>query len=478
MKAFRSFCRLLLLSALALPLSGLDLPPNRVLTLNGTSSFVDIPSSAGLQNATELTIGVWLNPSSQSGLFVGKTDGQSGQSQRSYQIAWQSSGTLVVDVFWEVVGGKPDFATLATPVPANRWTHVAVAFSSALGSLQVFTNGVLATADLTLAGRTLRQTSLPVTLGRIAGSANTYAKGSLDELRIWNRALSATEILAEFHCPSSGDPSLKGYWNFDDGTALDLTGNGNGSLQGGASIGLIAGEDVIHADCDQPRPATATAQVVNGFVVGATITDGGYGYTNTPLVTITGGGGSGATATSTMVNGVVTGITIVTAGTGYTGTPSLVIEPPPYPPEQAKGTATLVNGFVTGVTITEGGHGYGDTPPPVHLLGGGGTGAKAVATVVNGVVTGITVTDPGSGYTTLPRVLIAAPPGLPSLSIDVSQVRVVLRLLSGYTYQLQTTTEFAGWTNIGSPFLATEETMTQVFEVTGSTQTFRVVQVP
>lgn len=466
------------LSLWASPLSGQGVPPNQVLTLNGATAYVDIPSHAGLQNPTAMTIGVWLNPASQNGLFVGKTDGQSGQSQRSYQIAWQSSGTLVVDVFWQVVGGKPDFTTLATPVPANRWTHVAVAFSSSLGSLQVFTNGVLATADLTLTGRTLRQTSLPLTLGRIAGSANTYAKGSLDELRIWNRALAAAEILAEFHCPSAGDSSLKGHWNFDDGTALDLTGNGNGSLQGGASIGLLAGGDVIHAGCDQPRPATATVQVVNGFVVGAIITDGGYGYTNRPVVTITGGGGTGATATATVVNGVVTGITIVTAGTGYTGTPSLVIEPPPYPPEQAKGTATLVNGFVTGVTITEGGHGYGDTPPPVHLLGGGGTGAKAVATVVNGAVTGITVTDPGSGYTTLPRVLIAAPPGLPSLSVEVTQVKVILHLIPGYNYQLQTTTDFTAWTNVGSPFLATEETLTQVFEVTGSTQVFKVVQVP
>jgi YidC/Oxa1 family membrane protein insertase len=45
-----------------------------------------------------------------------------------------------------------------------------------------------------------------------------------------------------------------------------------------------------------PRAATASATVVNGFVVGATFIDGGYGYTNTPAVRFIGGGGSGAQA--------------------------------------------------------------------------------------------------------------------------------------------------------------------------------------
>ena len=54
-----------------------------------------------------------------------------------------------------------------------------------------------------------------------------------------------------------------------------------------------------------PHRTTATAVVVNGFVVDATIADSGCGYTNAPLVLIQGGGGSGATATAVITNGVV-----------------------------------------------------------------------------------------------------------------------------------------------------------------------------
>jgi hypothetical protein len=74
-----------------------------------------------------------------------------------------------------------------------------------------------------------------------------------------------------------------------------------------------------------PYPATATATVVDGFVVDATVTDGGCGYTNAPEVLIEGGGGTGATATAVVSNGLVVGLTITDAGTGYTSTPSIYI---------------------------------------------------------------------------------------------------------------------------------------------------------
>jgi len=77
-----------------------------------------------------------------------------------------------------------------------------------------------------------------------------------------------------------------------------------------------------------PYSATATATVVDGFVVAATVTDGGCGYTNLPRVAIVGGGGNGAAAAAIVSNGVVTGITITAAGIGYTSTPIIYIYSP------------------------------------------------------------------------------------------------------------------------------------------------------
>jgi N-acetylneuraminic acid mutarotase len=76
--------------------------------------------------------------------------------------------------------------------------------------------------------------------------------------------------------------------------------------------------------------ATATANTVSGFVIGATITNGGVGYTTVPAVTIT-GSGTGATATAAISNGQVTGITITNAGSGYTGDTTITLAPPLIP---------------------------------------------------------------------------------------------------------------------------------------------------
>lgn len=58
------------------------------------------------------------------------------------------------------------------------------------------------------------------------------------------------------------------------------------------------------------------------------VSDGGKGYVNAPMVKITGGGGSGATAAAAVTNGVVTSIEVSNGGKGYTSTPTITIAAP------------------------------------------------------------------------------------------------------------------------------------------------------
>jgi len=78
--------------------------------------------------------------------------------------------------------------------------------------------------------------------------------------------------------------------------------------------------------------AAATAQVVNGFVVGINVTYPGFGYTNVPTVALVGGGGTGAQAVAIVTNGMVESILVENAGKGYTNAPAVVIDPPPFTP--------------------------------------------------------------------------------------------------------------------------------------------------
>lgn len=190
------------------------------------------------------------------------------------------------------------------------------------------------------------------------------------------------------------------------------------------------------------RQATATATVINGFVVAVMVTDGGEGYTQPPVVSFVGGGGSGATASAAVSNGAVSAITVLTTGNGYTGAPDVVIAPPPADPgtptisiqmapwlmvEGEPGSTarvsyaemTLPNVWVvvTNVVLESGRFAWGD---PVAVTGqrryavtsvppDPRTSARRAAgtvTVVNGFVVGVTITDGGAGYTTPPTVTI------------------------------------------------------------------------
>lgn len=226
-----------------------------------------------------------------------------------------------------------------------------------------------------------------------------------------------------------------------------------------------------------PRLPSVVAQVINGFVVGFSIQDGGFGYTNVPTVTLTGGGGTGAVAEATMNGGIVTAVTVLNPGRGYTSAPQVQFSSPPFPPRRATALAQVVNGFLVSATLVDGGRGY-TSPPQVLISGGGGSGATATAVVRDGVVVGIEITNPGSGYSALPSVRIASPPFGASMTIQVSKVKLVLSVVLGSRYQIEASNDSISWSPAGQPFVAQDERLEQEFDVDQTGRFFRIVQVP
>ncbi len=75
--------------------------------------------------------------------------------------------------------------------------------------------------------------------------------------------------------------------------------------------------------------ATATANLSGQFVTSYSIVSGGSGYVTAPVVTVSGGGGSGAAASANIAAGVVTAINPENAGSNYTSAPTVTLSPPP-----------------------------------------------------------------------------------------------------------------------------------------------------
>jgi len=139
----------------------------------------------------------------------------------------------------------------------QTWYQFALTKSNTLYSLYV--DGQLS-CQQTVAAAASYNTNVASIFGSITPINPSYPYtflGKLDDFRFYNRALSSNEV-----------QELYAYESVPQGTNQPCV----------------------------PYPATATASVVNGFVVGATVTDGGCGYTNVPLVSFTGRGGSGGAA--------------------------------------------------------------------------------------------------------------------------------------------------------------------------------------
>ena len=95
--------------------------------------------------------------------------------------------------------------------------------------------------------------------------------------------------------------------------------------------GYAMTNDYRLATAPVPRQATASAQVVGGFVVGFAVTDGGSGYSTAPEIVILskGGNGNGARATAILSGGSVVRIEIEDPGIGYINGANVSVAPPP-----------------------------------------------------------------------------------------------------------------------------------------------------
>lgn len=268
------------------------------------------------------------------------------------------------------------------------------------------------------------------------------------------------------------------------GTLIGWGSNAEGQLNFSSALSRVVGFSagsvnslVLNAENGPgPRQAKASAQVVNGFLVGISVTDGGTGYFEAPAVRVE-GLGSGAFAVASVENGSVSSIHVTSAGSGYTGIVTIVIDPPPQVPRRAQAVAEIVNGFVVGINVVDGGYGFTNAPT-VLLFGGGGTGATARAIVNDGVIVGIEVISSGIGYQFPPEVIIGSPFPSVRLGVRISKIAVDLQLKLGERYQLESSNNLLDWDEAGAPFVAERENMTVEFPVNEVGRYFRLLEFP
>ena len=106
------------------------------------------------------------------------------------------------------ISDASDSDFVATPLPMNQWKHVAGTFDASTGLLKVYLDGVPAAEKHTdrRPARDLDPAFSPgLGIGNVNGSwINFPWDGWLDEVSLYNRALSDGEILAIYQAGTAG----------------------------------------------------------------------------------------------------------------------------------------------------------------------------------------------------------------------------------------------------------------------------------
>jgi uncharacterized repeat protein (TIGR01451 family) len=158
----------------------------QAFSLDGVNDFVQVPDDPNLDIRGHITIDAWIKPVALGGRIVDKSGGSDGY------LLGTDSGHLRLAIGSTSISSS---AILSTTV----WTHVAGVYDGS--QLKVYINGVLDTS--LAASGAIPTNTLPLHIGADQSGLSNF-NGLIDEVQLYNRALSDAEVLSIFDAGSAG----------------------------------------------------------------------------------------------------------------------------------------------------------------------------------------------------------------------------------------------------------------------------------
>ena len=225
--------KLLLISLLVL--AGLSYGKiGQALNFDGVDDYVDAGSGTVLDNITTKTISLWIYKTGANAArfwmnkgWVTGTGGGNG-----WQWGFRGNGTTFdYRHSWSITNGS--WQGTAQMV-ANRWYHVALTYdaSSTSNNPRMFINGVEDTVSIlnTPSGTVGNDNANLLVIGAESNAGDNPFTGLIDDVRIYNRAMSASEIRMLYR-GNATRVGLVGYWPLIGNTSgtfePDFSGKGN-----------------------------------------------------------------------------------------------------------------------------------------------------------------------------------------------------------------------------------------------------------
>ncbi len=193
---------------------------NSAYTFDGTDDYIEAQDSATLDLTTDMTLAAWIYPTeTKTQVIIRKSS--SITPPPPYGLALSETGDTIFNL-----SPTGQFTQLRkTGYELNKWSFIVGTYDGT--TMKLYVNGNLE-ETLSTSG-SLNQNDGPLLIGtRLHLPADTF-KGKLDDIRIYNRALSESEIEALYI-------GLIARYPFN-GNTDDASGNGNhGTTYGGATF--------------------------------------------------------------------------------------------------------------------------------------------------------------------------------------------------------------------------------------------------
>ncbi|WP_435836222.1 LamG-like jellyroll fold domain-containing protein [Streptomyces anulatus] len=270
------------------------------LKLNGTSDYA-ATSSAVLDTGKSFAVSAWVRPGdiSRSQTVLS----QKGTNLSGYALHYSASaGKWAFSKYASDAVGTAAVRSYSTAKPVvNAWTHLAGVYNAADQNIQLFVNGVPQGQPVT--GAPAWNATGPMQFGRFhsAGSYVESLNGSVDEVHVWSRAVTDTEITQDARLEdedisdgTAGDPvpALVAKWDATDmanatGTTVkDTSGSGrNLTLNGAALTQFTTGDPDIGEEVTTTQTMTMNGTSAYATATGPVVDDSGS-FTATAWVTL------------------------------------------------------------------------------------------------------------------------------------------------------------------------------------------------
>jgi hypothetical protein len=170
---------------------------NPAFTFNGTSSQVSIPDNAALEPGTgSWTIEVWFKNAGSSGTVIGKYNNGGQSANISYALRLVGSNSIRADFS----NGSTAQITDNYTFTANTWVQMVYIWDKTNNTIYTYSNGELKqTKAISISGAILNATTNLFLGSYNGGEYAQYFNGQMGIVRLYKKALNATEVLTNFN---------------------------------------------------------------------------------------------------------------------------------------------------------------------------------------------------------------------------------------------------------------------------------------